>query len=334
MIRAAHHESYSLSCKCRDIVSPMRAILLVAYRRAHALSQILESCQNSGTENIYIHIDGPRTPEALSDVEFVKEIARNFSKTSGLNVFIATHEENLGCATSLISACDEVLGQVDELIVLEDDCLPSQDFWSFADQSFQMMAHDENLGLFCGPQFAPAEIHGTNWHLSSYPFHWGWGTTAKAWSKIRTNLLTASDLSNKELRSRFERRYWNAGCKRASTGITDVWDTLFVREMIRLNLLSILPPENLIQNVGDDSLALHTSTDSPWTNYSTGPYTYQNETPKLNIAFDAWARSEYFKISWRHLLSTRASALIEKFRSKKFQSSLAERVESASINFS
>lgn len=311
----------------------MRAVLIVAYRRDHALSQILESCLSSGISNVYIHIDGPKDEEAENDVERVFEVANNFSKTSDLNILIAAQEKNLGCAASLISACDEVLGQVDELIILEDDCLPSLDFWNFADQSFQIMARDESIGVFCGPQFAPPEIHGGEWHLSSYPFHWGWGITANAWFKIRKNLLTSSALGEPEIASRFERRYWNTGCKRATSGVTDVWDTLFVREMIRLNLRSILPPENLIKNCGDDSLALHTTADSPWTNYSIGSYAYQNDIPKLNVAFDTWARNEYFKISWRHLVTTRLSSLIGKFKPKKFQASLAERVERASINF-
>lgn len=317
----------------RDTLCFMRAILIIAYKRANALSQILESCRKSGIKNIFIHIDGPKDSSSKSDVEKVRLVAENFSKLIGLNIQLCIQRENLGCAVSLVTAMDTVLGFSDEVIVLEDDCIPGADFWKFADQSFDIMKTDPSIGLFCGPQFGPKNILSSEWFLSSYPFHWGWGINSSRWFEIRAELCSPVVPKRTERDSISESRYWNAGCQRALNGMTDVWDTLFVRQMRRLGLKALLPPENLIQNLGNDRIALHTSENSVWTNKKIGNYPIQNYMPKLNSGFEDWARSEYFGISPRHLLSTRMTSVLDRFKRKKYQNSLEDRLNNASAIF-
>ena len=311
----------------------MRAILIVAYRRADALSQILESCRISGIKDIFIHIDGPKDSSAGPDVENVRVASQNFAKSTSLNIQLCVQGENLGCAVSLVTALDTVFGSADELIVLEDDCIPGADFWKFADQSFEIMKTDPSVGLFCGPQFGPRNILSSEWFLSNYPFHWGWGINSRRWFEIRAELCSPTVLKSTEQESISESRYWNAGCQRALNGMTDVWDTLFVRQMRRLGLKALLPPENLIRNLGNDRIALHTSENSIWTNYKIGNYQIQNIKPKLNSSFEDWARSEYFGISPRHLLTTRITSVLDRVKRKKYQNSLEERLNNASAIF-
>lgn len=311
----------------------MRAILIIAYRRADALAKILDICLQSGIENFFIHVDGPKDLLAAPAVEEVAQVARNFAKNNELNVRLLIQRENFGCAVSLIKAVDSAFSHVEQLIVLEDDCIPSSDFWNFSDQAFEIMELDSSIALFCGPQFGPRNLLSGKWFLSSYPFHWGWGTSSVRWQEIREGISSPAALTNSSIISRSETRYWNAGCQRALRGITDVWDTLFVREMRRLDLKALVPPQNLIRNLGNDEIALHTSENSIWTNYKIGSYQIQNVKPEINFNFDNWVRGEYFNISRRHLLSTRATFLRDKFKRKKFQRSLLERLETDSINF-
>ena len=119
----------------------MRAILIVAYRRADALSQILESCRISGIKDIFIHIDGPKDSSAGPDVEKVRVASQNFAKSTSLNIQLCIQGKNLGCAVSLVTALDTVFGFADELIVLEDDCIPGADFWKFADHTTPWCDH-------------------------------------------------------------------------------------------------------------------------------------------------------------------------------------------------
>jgi hypothetical protein len=311
----------------------MRAILIIAYRRADALAKILDICLLSGIENLFIHVDGPKDLSAVRDVEEVTRVAHDFSKNKNLTVRLLTQTENFGCAVSLIKAVDSAFSHVDELIVLEDDCIPSSDFWSFSDQAFKIMNLDSSIALFCGPQFGPTNVLHSNWFLSSYPFHWGWGTNSERWQDVRKGIASPAALTTSLMNSRSESRYWNAGCQRALRGYTDVWDTLFVREMRRLDLKALLPPQNLIRNLGNDEIALHTSEDSSWTNYKIGSYQIQKVKPELNSSFDKWARDQYFNISRRHLFSTRMTFLLDKFKRKKYQASLLERLEADSVNF-
>jgi hypothetical protein len=227
-----------------------------------------------------------------------------------------------------------VLKIVDELLILEDDCVPSAGFWEFSAKGFSLMETDKSIGLLCGSQFAPKEILGSDWILSSYPFHWGWGINSERWSKLRKEMLNQNQLARNSHLSSFESRYWNAGSNRALRGESDVWDTLFVREMLRTGLKALLPPVNLVKNVGGDSLALHTSSDSSWTNFETKDFPVQGNRAVFSVEYDEWARKKYFHISRRHLVSTRIRDLLNIFKSKKFQDSLSARVSLTSVNFS
>jgi len=312
----------------------MRAILIVAYRRKFIFQEILESCKDSGISDIYIHIDGPKTDDAKADVDEVIQIARKFATNPDLNVRICVQPTNIGCASSLIVSCDQLLDLVNELLIFEDDCVPSKGFWDFSNQGFSLMKTDRSIGLLCGSQFAPQDILASEWLLSSYPFHWGWGINSERWSELRKELLTPNQLTLSTPLTSFESRYWNAGSNRALNGLTDVWDTLFVREMFRTGLKALLPPVNLVKNKGADKLALHTSPDSLWTNFETEAFPGQLTRALPSLKYDDWARSTYFKISRRHLISTRINDLLNIFKPKKFQDSLATRVSLTSINFS
>lgn len=314
----------------------MPSILLLAYRRYQNIEPILQSCTAAGCRQIFVSIDGPQDASAVNDVKSTLLVVEKFKKENSIDLKIRISNLNQGCAVSLISACDEILSTEDQLIILEDDCLPSEDFWRFSKEAFLAMKVDKTIGLFCGSQFAPYSIRKNKWVLSTYPHHWGWGITSLKWSQIREHLVSDSKLRSTSKLPGItfsERQYWNAGCKRALKGRTDVWDTLFVREMFRLGLKALLPPNNLIFNVGVEEFAIHVGGGNKWTEYSLGKFTTQLEAPQVNLDIDDWIRRKYFKISWWHLISTRVSALKYLYLPSKFSENLRKRLTHMESNF-
>ena len=307
----------------------MAAVLVIAYRRHENVVRILNDCVRAGIQKIYISVDGAANSEAEADVALTVRAIQEAQATHKATIEMRVHNVNVGCAVSLISACDQILLQTSELIILEDDCLPCDDFWIYSSKAFDVMKKNHSIGLFCGTNFVPQETFQSSWFTSKYPLHWGWGITSDRWFEIRKYLASDLELTSKnncKSISRIEAHYWNTGCRRALSGQTDVWDTLFVREMLRLNLRALLPPENLVSNIGNDEHALHTDIRNEWTRYRLGMFSPQVREPILGTHSDVWLKEKYFKISKRHVFTTRLSWIRRLFQKPKFAESLERRL--------
>jgi hypothetical protein len=127
--------------------------------------------------------------------------------------------------------------------------------------------------------------------------------------------------------------YWNAGSRRALEGFTDVWDTLLVRELIRHDLRVLLPGSNLVQNNGDEEFATHTRGEQKWTHFPVGTFNKPRIEPEFSTTLDIWLRRNLFRISKRHLISTRITWLIDRTGVRKKRKDLATRVQLAEVNF-
>lgn len=312
----------------------MSAVLLLAYKRWQNMDVILDVCRSAGVNPIYIHVDADSNPGENLDVSRTLEKVSTYKRRWGIDIRIASQGQNAGCATSMILSINRVFQTEDRIIVLEDDCLPTLGFFQFMEESFREMQENTEIGLSCGAQFAPPSITHNKWFLSRYPLNWGWGITKHQWI-----LLSSGILNSDKLKSRFnkvgirESVYWNAGARRALNGYTDVWDTLLVREMIRHNLYCILPGVNLVHNVGNDIHALHTHGDQPWTNYPTGEFTSSDSAPIFNPQFDKWARLQFYRISFRHLFSTKITLIRDHLVAKPVRRPLRDRIQLAAVNF-
>ncbi len=312
----------------------MSAVLLLAFRRWQNIHLILDQCRLADVPRVYLHVDGGMTESEKVDVARTIEVATNYKKQWGIDIRIATQKENIGCAVSMILSLNTIFQNEKQLTVLEDDCIPTTDFFYFIDASFQEMGKNPKIGISCGVQFAPASLTHGDWLLSRYPFNWGWGITKFHWGLLSTTITKHEKLKLVESQiSREERTYWNAGCRRALDGFTDVWDTLLVREMIRHNSFAILPGVNLVRNVGNDEHALHTQGEQQWTNFPTGKFSGYKANPNFDVQFDKWARSQFYKISKRHIFSTKITWLLDTFLTKPERKPLRERIQLATVNF-
>ena len=115
--------------------SPQLAVLLVAYRRAANLSQIIETCAEAGIKNLYVTIDYPRgtSSESVNDHQSVKNVVLNCAKQFYPNLIVHSRValSNQGSAVSVVSGCEWAFKEEENLIVIEDDCLPTKAFFDF-----------------------------------------------------------------------------------------------------------------------------------------------------------------------------------------------------------
>lgn len=315
---------------------PSIAALIVAYRRSESVLRIIEVLAKSGVTKIYIALDSAQLENALANNESnaLLDSLLRIKENLPLEIKIAKHSENVGCSAAVLSACNWFFSNEEYGIILEDDCIPSVDFVTFALSARKIIEQVPNLWMACGTQFAPSHLIGDAWITSRYALIWGWVTSRDKWSLIVDLILNPQTIGASSLVDRCERQYWNAGARRSSVGIVDAWDNILISQMIAKGAEAVLPQASLVSNVGFDAAATHTKNQSQWLSHVPAPFEAPECTPRYNENVDEWLKKHFYGIKFRHLLSTRITKLFDLVTGKQARAiSLKERSNRAAENF-
>jgi len=302
------------------------AVLIVAYRRAENLQLILDLCLKARVKRIYISLDGSSGEHDAEDVKRTQQIANLFNLSTGQDVKIKINSTNVGAARSVISGCNWAFNNEDFLIILEDDCIPNLDFFDFCRESKIFLENDSKIYIASGSQFAPIDFTDSEWLLSRYPLIWGWMTSRDKWVKLWANILMNPSLKLSQ-RRRFviDDVYWRAGARRALEGYIDAWDIPIAWSIHNLNGFVIQPAQNLITNLGHDSVATHTRDESQFLGRLTGKFVISGKEPHHYPVIDKWYRQHFYRIRYRHTLSTQITKVMDRLNiNKKVRHSLLE----------
>ena len=276
-------------------------LAIIAYKRSENLRLILDVAVKSNLSKIQIYLDAPKDVADHDQVYACRRIAyeyiRNFPELIELNF----RAENLGSAKNVILALDQMFETYKYGLVLEDDCIPSAEFFSFCKDALSFLDSSDNFIMGCGSKYFGTESSGAN--LSIYPIIWGWCTTADKWSILRMaySKKTFSFKRNPSV-SWNETIYWRNGRWRSVNGYLDAWDIPLVEFMLSENLVALHSPVNLISNTGNDQFALHTESRSQFCNLILEEY-FGLGTPRLNPSYDLMLRSELYRIRPWHFFT-------------------------------
>jgi hypothetical protein len=232
-------------------------VLIVTYARSGGLIRLLEDCASAGITKFYVAVDGPRSDLVLDQQRIMREFLANFEKDSSLNVNVWWRNENLGPAVSVLTAINWFFGNEEEGIILEDDLEPEPDFFKFAEANLAAYRESENIWIIAGSRLIDPNSEFSEALWSLYPMTWGWATWANRWQLMYQELLSTPKTS---WRNWFDRRanYWDVGSRRSKAGYIDAWDLPLASAQFRLKKLTLIPPVNLIRNIGFDAQATHT----------------------------------------------------------------------------
>lgn len=320
----------------REISDEVPPLLIIAYLRPDNLKRILEVAHRAQVSAIYISIDVPKNPTdgQISTSLKVRQVVEEFQMNTDSKVVIFLRQSNAGCSPAVLSSCDWFFSQVNEGIVLEDDCLPDLSLFSFFKDSIAHVNSNDDIWLSCGTQFAPSTICAP-WQKSKYALTWGWATNQTKWHQMSRALR-----KNERFRRRqvgipvLEYVYWRAGARRAYAGYSDAWDTPLVYTMLMLKKFAILPSVSYVTNVGNDSVATHTNVKSIGLYRPIGKYQSTNSAPMVNPKLDDWLTENFYRIRIRHLFSTQITRFVDLVtRKKNVEDTLISRWDRAAIRF-
>lgn len=251
-------------------------VAMCVFNRPETTRRVFDRVAEAEPSELYVIADGPR-PDVSEDERGVEEV-QNIVTAVDWDCELQTNfaETNLGVRERLASGISWVFDQVDEAIILEDDCLPHPDFFRFCERMLEMYRGDERV----------MDVTGTNaqkrwkddrqdYHFSFHGLIWGWATWANAWAEYDPEMSVWGDAEVRErvrdvLADDAQYRYTERLYDRTFSGKLATWDYQWGFAKHRNSGLSVVPARNLVMNIGFESGTFHEKAgDDPRANLPT-----------------------------------------------------------------
>jgi hypothetical protein len=267
-------------------------ITFIIFKRPDTTAKVFEAIRQVKPKKLFVIADGARnnrkgeaekcaaTRAIIEKVDWNCEVIKNYS------------EVNLGCAKRVSSGLDWAFENVEETIILEDDCIPHPTFFRFCEELLEKYRYDTRITSIAA-QNAQLEKKRTDYsyYFSSYSHCWGWASWKRAWQQYdlqiklwpevkESNILKDILIDSKAV------NYWTSifnSIYENPTGIT--WDYQWTFACWMQGGLNIIPNVNLISNVGvgADSTNFNSSKEYSFINLPTESMKFPLKHPPFKV---------------------------------------------------
>jgi hypothetical protein len=240
------------------------AVLLLVFNRPNPTKEVFKAISKAQPERLYIAADGPRIDKLGEHI--LCEDTRSIVKQVDWPCQVRTlfQEVNLGCKKAVSTAISWFFDNEEEGIILEDDCVPSQSFFYFCQDTLSKYRTTPEVGIVCGSYYHFNKFnHIESLYFTINPYIWGWATWKRVWkgfdvSMSSFSLEEAKSLIWKSYITTPAKQYWFSCLKNAAEGKVDTWDYPFTWHLLLNRYLHVSPTKNLISNIGYGEDATHT----------------------------------------------------------------------------
>lgn len=243
-------------------------ILFIIFNRPDTTKKVFDEIRKVKPKRLFIAGDGPRKDNQndLLKCEETRKIINQIDWDCEVETFF--RENNLGCKEAVSSAIDWFFQNVNQGIILEDDCLPASDFFRFCDLMLDRYANDSRISHITGCNLQDGIKRGESSYFFSNLSHiWGWATWRRVWENYDKNLTNFElEDANSAFSNIFDNeiilKAWLDKFDEMKKRKIDTWDYQFSFLNFFNNQLSIVPNVNLISNIGFNENATHTFNNS------------------------------------------------------------------------
>lgn len=241
-------------------------VLLMAWRRPETTRQVIDAMRAVAPSRVFVACDGPRDGHP-DEAEAVRACRALIDRAIDWPCTVERlyRDSNRGCRRGVSEALQWFFGRVDEGIVLEDDCVPHVDFFSYCAQLLERYRNDTRIWCISGDNFQDGAWRGDgSYYFSHYTHVWGWASWRRVWQHYDDGLqrwpaFRASGLLPSVFGDPVEADYWRGIWDRLSEeGIPDTWDYQLLFACVSNGGLTVLPNQNLVRNIGFGMGATHT----------------------------------------------------------------------------
>ena len=232
-------------------------VVFIIFNRSDTTKKVFEVIRKVKPPQLFVIADGARdhkvgekekcdaTRAVIENIDWDCQVFKNYS------------DINLGCKKRVATGLEWVFNQVEEAIILEDDCLPDPSFFQFCQTSLEKYRDDKRMMMICGTNILGQwQLERQSYYFSYYSNCWGWATWKRAWAyydidmelwqnpqaRERVKDVLCSKKQYLTLKETFEKVYTNQ--------ISTSWAIPWFFTRLSQSGLAITPAVNLISNIG------------------------------------------------------------------------------------
>lgn len=233
------------------------AVAVFVYRRPQLLQVAFERVRRARPRRLFVIADVP--PAALGGADDAEhraalDVARRVDWPCDVVWEVAA--SHLGCGRRMRSGLDLVFDAVDRAIVVEDDVVLEPSFFPWCEAMLDRYADVTDVMHVSGRnELVVWPASGLDHLIARRGSIWGWATWRRAWRHSRSRDGTWPSTGDPLLDTHLQ-----------VLGIDDPdgarveWDVRWTLDVARRGGLSVVPPVNLVANIGFGPHATHTVT--------------------------------------------------------------------------
>lgn len=227
-------------------------ILFIIFNRPETTETVFEQIKKIKPKYLYVAADGPRLDKE-GETELCNK-TRAIIKDINWSCEVKTlfREKNLGCGTAVSEAITWFFDNVEQGIILEDDCLPDLSFFIFCETLLEKYKDDERVSTIGATNYQLENNTDKSYYFSIYSHVWGWATWRRTWNLYNYTITDyKKGIIDRNFKTQKERNYWHSifsNTKRITT--LNTWDYQLQYLNFKNNMISIISSVCLVKNIG------------------------------------------------------------------------------------
>lgn len=290
-------------------------ILFLIFNRPDVTQKVFNAIRNAKPLKLYIAADGPRAAKD-GEVILCNEVRKIITQVDWpCEIKTLFREENLGCKKAVSAAISWFFENENEGIILEDDVVPSTDFFRFCDYALERYRNDNRIGMVTGTNLLGADVNSMEYMYSQISSIWGWATWKRAWDMYDVQMEAwPSKYLKDALLYRYKPDLADYFIRTLDSHVaknTDTWDTQWLFTSVFNSFMSITPKANMISNIG--IVGTHSSVEMPNHNVGYGSASGHKFIPPAYVCTDPYFDAQITKHKFKPALRIEKLSHIAKY---------------------
>lgn len=293
-------------------------VVLFVFRRLDTVKMIMEKLKEIQPRELYVFSDGPR--EGREDEKQKVLEVREYIKGAvdwECNAHLEFSEKNKGCAGNICGGIDEVFGREEAAIILEDDAVPTTDFFRYCRYLLIKYKEEKKIQFIAGfNAVGDSDIIQNGYAFSkSAPMSGAIATWEDRWNNCDFAMKNWPDhYKNGTFKKYFYfGELYRTHCEAfedSYKNVNDGWDYQFHHDMLDKERFAIVPKGNLVKSYGYAEGAFHPQSRREAENlkkimdYTAQPVAFESDEPD-----EIGLNENYDKLRQKYLLNVKGNYL-------------------------
>jgi len=263
-------------------------VLFLIFNRPELTKQVFKVIRKIKPRYFYIAADGTRTEEEREICEQTRKLVLDNIDWE-CEVKTLLRDKNLGCKYAVSSAVDWFFDNVEEGIIVEDDCLPNKSFFRYCENLLEKYRDNLRIMHIAGANVIRQKFDKDSYYFNRIMHCWGWASWRRAWKHYDVEMENFDANVVKQLSDNPTiQNYWYEVFNETKNNKIDTWDLQWWYAILKNNGLCANTNNNLVKNLGFAADALHTrDVTSPLSRIPTQKIWKIKHPKKVEINYDS-----------------------------------------------